>query len=91
MIKNIIFDLDGTISKSKKGIVNSIKYSLDKLDVNYKGKNLEEFIGPPLLQSYEKIIGLDKKHQEKLWTCIDNIMGKVGFFKWKFTKGFIHF
>ncbi|WP_261668091.1 HAD hydrolase-like protein [Anaerococcus sp. HMSC065G05] len=30
MIKNIIFDLDGTISKSASGILNAFEYALKK-------------------------------------------------------------
>ena len=33
MIKNIIFDLDGTITNSYEGIVNAVKFSLDKFQI----------------------------------------------------------
>ena len=52
MIKNIIFDLDGTITDSYEGIVNAVKYSLDKIDFEYDEKKLVSFIGPPLKDSY---------------------------------------
>lgn len=39
MIKNIIFDLDGTISKSAPGILNAFEYALEKM-----GKHILEMI-----------------------------------------------
>ena len=35
MIKNILFDLDGTITNSYEGIVNAVKFSLDKINFKY--------------------------------------------------------
>ena len=60
MIENILFDLDGTLTDPKEGITRSIKYALDKL-----GKPVpttEELlwcIGPPLKESFKKILESD--------------------------------
>ena len=48
MIKNILFDLDGTITNSYEGIVNAVKFSLDKINFKYDETKLISFIGPPL-------------------------------------------
>lgn len=53
--KNLLFDLDGTLTDSAEGILNCVKYSLDKLNVNYDKYNLWRFIGPPLFESYMEI------------------------------------
>ncbi len=58
--KNIFFDLDGTLTDSKEGIINSVKYSLNKAGVDYSGVNLETFIGPPLLNSYKEVLNMTK-------------------------------
>lgn len=53
LIDNILFDLDGTLTDPKQGIVNSILFSLAKLGI--KENNIEEldtFIGPPLRESF---------------------------------------
>jgi len=48
-IHNILFDLDGTLTDPKEGIVNSILYALDKLGIQENNINeLDTFIGPPL-------------------------------------------
>ncbi len=58
----ILFDLDGTLSDSSQGIINSIIYALEKYDVNdYDMPLLRKFLGPPLHESFEKFMGFDKE------------------------------
>ena len=58
----ILFDLDGTLTDSSKGIINSIIYALKKYDVNdYDMLLLKKFLGPPLHESFEKYFGFDKE------------------------------
>lgn len=59
MIKNIIFDLDGTISKSAPGILNAFEYALKKLGKTYSRDDLYKYIGPPLRDSFVKEFGED--------------------------------
>lgn len=52
-IRNILFDLDGTIIEPEEGIVNSVLYALNKLGIDEKNKaELRSFIGPPLIDSF---------------------------------------
>lgn len=55
----ICFDLDGTLTDPKEGIIGSIRYALRQL--GYEGptndRELEWCIGPPLLASFEKLVG----------------------------------
>lgn len=52
-IENILFDLDGTLTNPKVGIVNSILFALEKLSINEPNiDELETFIGPPLRESF---------------------------------------
>ncbi|MCX8014465.1 MAG: HAD hydrolase-like protein [candidate division WOR-3 bacterium] len=57
--KVILFDLDGTLTDSKPGIINSIRYTINKMKLPEKNINFELFIGPPLSESFEKHFGLD--------------------------------
>ena len=59
--KILLFDLDGTLTDSKQGIVNSIRYAMAKMNLKENNINLERFIGPPLSESFEKYFGLDNK------------------------------
>lgn len=58
----ILFDLDGTLTDSSQGIINSIIYALEKYDINdYDMTLLRKFLGPPLHESFEKFMGFDKE------------------------------
>ena len=63
MIKNIIFDLDGTISKSAPGILNAFEYALEKMEKSYSRDDLYKYIGPPLRDSFVKELGEDLADQ----------------------------
>ncbi len=52
-INNVLFDLDGTLTDPKEGIINSILYALEKLNIKEDCINeLDTFIGPPLRDSF---------------------------------------
>lgn len=60
--KYLLFDLDGTLTNSILGMINSIKYSIKKLDI---GKSLEEedfrfLVGSPLKDIFMKYFGLNE-------------------------------
>jgi phosphoglycolate phosphatase len=58
MIKNILLDLDGTLTDSKIGIIRCIKYSLEQFDVVVPDEDqLTWCIGPPLKDSFSRILG----------------------------------
>ncbi|MBS4015070.1 MAG: HAD hydrolase-like protein [Candidatus Latescibacteria bacterium] len=63
MIKSkiLLFDLDGTLTDSKQGIINSIRYTLNKMKLPENNINLELMIGPPLSESFEKYYGLNNE------------------------------
>ncbi|MCY6354620.1 HAD family hydrolase [Clostridium sp. ZS2-4] len=57
----ILFDLDGTLTDSKLGITKSVKYALEKYDIIVENLDeLEVFIGPPLLDSFQEFYLFDK-------------------------------
>jgi len=54
IIENILFDLDGTLTDPKEGIVNSILFALNKLGIPESNiGELDSFIGPPLRDSFK--------------------------------------
>ena len=59
MYKYILFDLDGTLTDSAEGIVNSVVYALKKkgIEENDRAK-LSAFVGPPLMDSFMKYYGM---------------------------------
>lgn len=59
MYQTILFDLDGTLTDSGQGILNSIRYALTKLRHPIPNDELlKTFIGPPLKISFEQTLGM---------------------------------
>ena len=52
--KYILFDLDGTISNSAKGVLNGVLYALEKMGIKEEYDNLFSFIGPPLFDEFKR-------------------------------------
>lgn len=65
-IQRLFFDLDGTLTDSSEGIFNSILYAVRKL--GYREPDLTEltsYVGPPLLDSFQKNYQLDEADGEQ--------------------------
>lgn len=61
-IKNIIFDLDGTLLNQSEGIYNSIRYAMSEVGVEIDPDfDLSVFIGPPLVKSFQKYFDYDEE------------------------------
>lgn len=59
MIKNILIDLDGTLTDPKVGITTSARYGLNKVGyVVPEDANIDWIIGPPLKASFAKILNV---------------------------------
>ncbi len=64
MYRYILFDLDGTLTDSKEGIINCFKYAIEKLgDPIPSEETLLSFIGPPLRLSFGSL-GYDEEKIE---------------------------
>lgn len=60
-IKTVLFDLDGTITDSGPGILNSVQYALKKMGMEVEDREkLRRFIGPPLKEEFKKFCGLSE-------------------------------
>lgn len=66
MIKNVFFDLDGTITDSSEGIINGFVHALEHFGIEVEDKNyLKKFIGPSLADSFRNEYKFDEE-QTKL-------------------------
>ena len=70
----ILFDLDGTIINSFLGITRCVQYALRSKGIDVENlEDLEEYIGPPLKQTFQKnydfsdeeTINLIRKYRER--------------------------
>lgn len=61
-IRTILFDLDGTLTDSGEGIMNSVEYTLKKYGIEVEGREqLRAFVGPPLAEQFSKFCGFSKE------------------------------
>ena len=63
--KYVLFDLDGTVSRSAEGIRTSLEYAIRRLHVPVP--DLDDFtlyIGPPLIDTFKNLVGLDDVRAE---------------------------
>lgn len=61
----VFFDLDGTLTDSAEGIINSAKLALEIIGIEEDEQVLYSFIGPPLKYSFEQYIGIDEELGKK--------------------------
>ena len=66
MYKYVFFDLDGTLTQSEFGIINSIMYALNKMNIKVEDpESIKRFIGPPLMQSFKKFYDMNDSDAEQ--------------------------
>ena len=66
MKKTVLFDLDGTLTDSSEGIVNSVRYMLEKRGLVIPDEaTLHSFIGPPLTETLSKLYDLTEKESQE--------------------------
>lgn len=57
----ILFDLDGTLTESERGIVNSVNYALNQMArPALSDEELRAFVGPPLVDSFMRYCGMSE-------------------------------
>ncbi len=84
----ILFDLDGTITDSGEGILNCVKYALESAGLQIPPeKELWQFIGPPLIDSFQNFSGMSFKEAEQAVRKYRERYSTVGIFENKLYKG----
>ena len=76
-ISTVLFDLDGTLTDSGPGIMNSVKYALEKVgeptpDVD----ELRKFIGPPLKGQFMEHCGIDEEKAAEMTDKYQRLMAE---------------
>ena len=66
MYKNIMFDLDGTLTDSGRAIISSVEYALSHFEIaNQPKEKLQTFIGPTLYDSFKREYNMSDADCEK--------------------------
>lgn len=80
--KTAIFDLDGTITDSGPGIMNSIRYSLKKRGLpEMPEEELRRFIGPPLKEQFQAVCGLTEEESVQITEDYREYYSEKGIFE----------
>lgn len=80
--KYILFDLDGTLTDSAKGIINGVRYALKHYNIpegDYQ--DLYRFIGPPMQTSFETFYGFEPDKAKEAVSVYREYYGTKGLFE----------
>lgn len=82
MRKAVIFDLDGTLTRSEEGISNCVQYAAEKLGFPAPdAPTLRKFIGPPLGYSFREYMGMDEETANRAVEAYRERYNAVGLFE----------
>lgn len=88
MYKNVLFDLDGTLTDPAEGITNSVAYALERYGIEVKDRReLTPFIGPPLIHSFMKYYGFSESQAEEAVEVYREYFRERGIFENKVYPG----
>ena len=86
----LLFDLDGTLTDSKEGILNCVRYSLNHFQYtnkDYTEEFLNAFIGPPLTDSFRDFCGFSPKDVDRAVALYRERFSTIGLFENKAYPG----
>lgn len=84
----VLFDLDGTITDSKPGILNSIRYALRKHGIEVPSDEvLQTFIGPPLKEQFQAVFGLTEDESVQMVDAYREYYAEKGIFENRVYEG----
>lgn len=87
MLKRVFFDLDGTLTDSSTGIINSFIYAFEKLNITPPSKSeLSVIIGPPLRDSFLRF-GVNENLVEKAVSIYRERYKAIGIYENKLYLG----
>ena len=82
MYDYIFFDLDGTLTDPGLGITNSVMYALGKFGITVSDRSaLYPFIGPPLLDSFQRYYGLTEEQSRAATRYYREVFSVTGLFE----------
>ncbi len=79
---NLMFDLDGTLTDSKPGLVKAVEYAVSRMGLEpLPSPVVDKFLGPPLFGSFEKHCGMDGETAKKAVSYFREYYAKKGVFE----------
>ena len=88
MIKNVIFDLDGTLLDTTEGILESVKFTVKELGFpELPHKEILNFIGPPIQISFKKYYKCNEEKAQAAANLFRDYYKDVALLKAKLYEG----
>lgn len=86
--QTVIFDIDGTLLKSDRGVMNALKHTTDKMGVPYPSAQVrQKFIGPPLHYNFHDLIGMNEEDTARAIEIFNEYYLPVGVFESELYPG----
>ncbi|WP_308590131.1 HAD hydrolase-like protein [uncultured Megasphaera sp.] len=90
MYKYVLFDLDGTLTDSKDGIINSVAYALKKMGESTEGRlDQHTVVGPPLLTTFEEVYGFSPEKAKQTYAYFQERYSTIGKFENRAFDGIV--
>lgn len=91
LYKHLLFDLDGTLTDSSRGIYNAINFALQQLGLESQPSQiLKSFIGPPLVDSFSQLLKLSPQQTSQALTFYRQYYKATGLYENALYLGIIN-
>lgn len=78
----ILFDLDGTLIDSAKGVIRSVQYMQEKMGIpQWAYEDLKFVVGPPLIKTFTEDFGLERETAEQAIAVFRERYVPIGMFE----------
>lgn len=89
MIKYVFLDLDGTVTDSAPGILNSVEYAIEKMGFPKENrKDLEKYVGPPLVEAFAENYHISVEDATQMVVFYREYFSTKGIFENEVYEGF---
>jgi len=86
----VLFDLDGTLTNSGEGIINSVSFALTHFGIHVTdSEELRRFVGPPLWSSFREFYGFDERQVAEAVEKYREYYNEKGIFENKLYDGIV--
>ena len=82
MYTSVLFDLDGTLTDSKEGIIKSVEYALIQMGETTEGRLDQHIIvGPPLVTTFRDTFGFSEEKARETYAHFQQRYSTIGKFE----------
>ena len=77
-----LFDLDGTINESHRGVARCVAYAIDKMGFQpLPMETLKKFVGPPMMYSFPKFCGMNEEESRRAIALFQSVYDTEGIYE----------